>query len=359
MVSPERLALPHVLSLTPYIPGAQPPGAGWIKLNTNECPYPPSPLVDAAIASEIERLRLYPDSRADVFRKAVATYHGVDVAQVIAGNGSDDLLNLLVRAFSGPGKPAGMNTPSYTYYANLAAFTGQPIVEIPLGPSMVPDLAPIVESNVNLFFLCSPHAPSGVAVPRAIVADLARAFSGLLVVDEAYAGFADDDAIPLLCEFPRLVVVRTLSKSHALAGLRVGYALAHPDVIRLLDVVRDFYNLDRLAIAGAAAAMSDAAYYQAIRATVRQTRSTTLDSLRARGFATYESQANFVFTEPRRPTGECGAQVARGLFDFLETRKILVRHFRGDPRTEGHLRITIGTPEDMVAMVSAIDDWLR
>ncbi len=350
-------AIPRVAALHAYTPGLQPQGGGWIKLNTNESPYPASPRVARAVAEAAEGLRKYPHPGSQGLRAALASRHGLDASQVIAGNGSDDILNLLIRAFAGPEHAVGMTVPSYSLYPVLAAIQGAALVEVPLGEHFALPVEAIAACGANLFFLTSPNAPAGTAFATAEIARLAGSFPGLLVVDEAYADFAPEDAVPLLARFPRLVITRTFSKSHALAGLRVGYGLAHPAVIGLLDRVRDSYNVNSLSQAGAIAAVEDAPYYADLIARIKRTRAGFESGLRSLGWFFHLSATNFVFVRPRRADGSEGPPVARSLYDHFVSRKILVRHFPSRPETAAFLRISIGTDADMEAVLQACREW--
>jgi histidinol-phosphate aminotransferase len=218
----------------------------------------------------------------------------------------------------------------------------------------------IIASPARAFFLTSPNAPTGVAFGNAEIERVLAGFRGLLVVDEAYAPFANENAIPLLARHPNLVVVRTLSKAYALAGIRVGYALAHPEIIGLLDRVRDSYNVNRLSQAAAIAALGDQAYYDGVIRRVKATRDRGVAGLaQARGWFTYPSQSNFIFTEPRDARGEAGPAVAKSAYDFLVTRKVLVRHFPSHALTAPFLRLSVGTDAEMGVLSDTFDAWLN
>jgi len=358
------LALGHVPVLKAYTPGLQPSGPGWVKLNTNECPYPPSPRVAAAVRAEVGEegaaLRLYPDPTSSALRAAVGRLHGLAPENVCIGNGSDDILNLLVRCFCGPGAAAGFTLPSYSLYPVLVAIQDGAVRTFPLDRAMALPVEQIAASGAQAFFLTSPNAPTGVGFPAAEIARILASYSGLLVVDEAYAPFADENAVGLLGGHPRLVVVRTLSKAYALAGIRVGYALAHPEVIGLLDRVRDSYNVSRLSQAAALGALSDPGYYAAVVEKIKSTRDYYSDSWRKkRGWFTFPSQANFICTEPRDARGRTGREVARAAYDFLFSRKVLVRHFPSDALTASFLRISVGTDDEMLVLEDTLDAWLK
>ncbi len=349
--------LPHILAHEGYVPGEQPDITGWIKLNTNENPYSPSPRISDVIASQVDGLRLYasPDGRS--LREAIAVKHGISPDQVILGNGSDDILNVLARAFCGPDRGIGIIVPSYSLYPFLASLQAAPVQTIEFERGFNLPVDRICSCDSGIFFLASPHAPTGTGYSNEMFRQILAGFPGLFVVDEAYADFAETNAVELLAEFPRLFITRTFSKSYALAGLRVGYGLGSPDLIRVLHGVRDVYNVDRLAQAGAQAAVEDVDYFEASRRKVFATRSRFFGELEQRGWFTYPSQANFVFTEPVDSTGRKGPDVAASLFQYLKAQKILVRYFPNHPLTESFLRVTIGTDSQMETLNRAIDQW--
>jgi histidinol-phosphate aminotransferase len=360
------LALPHVASLHAYTPGLQPTEPGWVKLNTNECPYPPSPRVAEALRREIgddgASLRLYPNPKSAPLRAAIAAHHGhaLIAENVIVGNGSDDILNLLVRAFCSREAAAGFTFPSYSLYPVLVEIQDAGSHVIEFDRTMRLPLERMGASKARAFFLTSPNAPTGVAFSNAELTRVLEVFPGLLVVDEAYAPFANEDAVSLLAAHPRLVVVRTLSKAYALAGIRVGYALAHPEIIELLDRVRDSYNVNRLSQAAALAALGHPEYYTGIIARIKATRDRFIaDSQQRRGWFTYKSSSNFIFTEPKNARGESGPAVAKAAYDFLCAHKILVRHFPSHALTASFLRISVGTDDEMLVLSETLDSWLK
>lgn len=363
-MSPSDLALPHVGKLHAYTPGLQPSEPGWVKLNTNECPYAPSPRVAEALRREIGEdgaaLRLYPNPASAPLRAAVARLHGVAPDNVCIGNGSDDILNLLVRGFCGGNSAAGYAVPSYSLYPVLVGMQDGASEIIPFDRSMRLPVDQLAGSRARILFLTSPNAPTGVAFANADLERVLAAFAGILVVDEAYAPFAEADAVPLLARHPRLVITRTLSKAYALAGIRVGYALADPAVIGVLDRLRDSYNVNRLSQAAALAAIGDEEHLRGNVARVKSTRDRFLGDLTGRrGWFTYPSQANFLFTEPRDGRGATGPQVARAAYDFLCARKVLVRHFPSHALTAPFLRITVGTDPEMRVLSESLDAWQR
>jgi histidinol-phosphate aminotransferase len=360
------LALPHIAKLHAYTPGLQPTEPGWVKLNTNESPYPPSPRVPEAIRQELgdaaASLRLYPNPRSTPLRAAVARLHGEGLQEenVCIGNGSDDILNLLVRTFCTSDAAAGFTLPSYSLYPVLVGIQDGRSEVIEFDRSMRLPIERIADSDARAFFLTSPNAPTGVGFSNADLERVLTSFRGLLIVDEAYAPFAKENAIPLVRRYPRLVVVRTLSKAYALAGIRVGYALAHPEVIELLDRVRDSYNVNRLSQAAALAALEDTEYHARIVSAIKATRDRCLaEFLDRRGWRTYDSQANFLFTEPKNARGESGPAVARAAYDYLCAHKVLVRHFPSHALTAPFLRISVGTDAEMRVLSEILDAWQK
>ncbi|MCD8481950.1 MAG: histidinol-phosphate transaminase [Verrucomicrobia bacterium] len=354
---PQQLALPHIRSLQAYVPGVQPVGGGWIKLNTNELPYPCSPRVAPAVAAEIGKLPLYPHPTSIALRQAIADYHNVKADQVIVGNGSDDVINLLVRAYSSPERGVAVTVPSYSLYQTLIAIQNGKLQEVELPPSLELPVDALVATGAPLLFLTSPNAPTGVAFSKDSVESLLKRFSGIVVLDEAYVDFAQWSGVELLASYPNLMVTRTFSKSYGLAGLRVGYALGDARLVELLDRLRDSYNVDRLAQAGALAALLDRSYHAEVIAKVKATRTVFLRSLALRGWHTYPSQTNFVFTRPETSDGQFGLNIAGSLFEHLYNSRILIRKFPNHPLTAPYLRISIGTDAQMDALNEIIDQW--
>jgi histidinol-phosphate aminotransferase len=362
MSDPSSLALPHVATLHAYTPGLQPTEPGWVKLNTNECPYPPSPRVADAIRRELgddgAALRLYPNPRSSPLRAVVAKRHGLADDNVCIGNGSDDILTMLVRAFCSDAAPLGYTLPSYSLYPVLVEIQDGRAEAIELDRSMRLPVERIHASTARAFVLTSPNAPTGVGFTNAELEQVLAGYRGLFVVDEAYAAFAREDAVPLLARHRHLVVVRTLSKAYALAGIRVGYALADAAVIDVLDRVRDSYNVSRLSQIAARAALEDHAYFESLVSRVTATRDAFIADLTGRRrWFTYESQANFIFTEPATTSGATGPAVARAAYDYLHARKVLVRYFPNHPLTAAFLRISVGTDEEMAILRETLDAW--
>jgi len=336
-----------VRAVPPYTPGEQPPaGRRVIKLNTNENPYPPSPAVLAALHEAVDaRVRLYPDPEAVALRTEASRLYGVPVDAIMAGNGSDELLALLLRAIVDPGDRVAFPVPTYSLYETLVAVQGGVVDPVAWPPdwSLPPDLA---ARGAKLTFLCNPNSPSGTLVPLEQVDALAARLAGVLVVDEAYVDFAPATALGLVGRRDNVVVLRTLSKSYSLAGLRVGLAFGAPELLRGLRTVKDSYNLNRLSQAAATAALADQATVRANLARVARTRTRLIEALRALGYLVPESHANFVLA--RRP-GADQAPLARALAE----RGILVRHFTSHGLGDA-LRITVGTDDEIDALLAAM-----
>jgi histidinol-phosphate aminotransferase len=338
-----------VRAVPPYTPGEQ-PGADRrvVKLNTNENPYPPAPAVLRALHEAVDdRIRLYPDPEATALRRAASELYGVPVDHVLAGNGSDELLALLLRALVDPGDRVAFPVPTYSLYETLVAVQGGVVVELPW-PADWSLPAGMGSSGAKVTFLCNPNSPSGTIVPQDAIATLAERVEGVLVVDEAYVDFAPATAIGLVGRRRNVVVLRTLSKSYSLAGLRVGLAFGDPDLLRGLRTVKDSYNLNRLSQVAAVAALRDQETVRANVARVVRTRERLVEALRALGYAVPTSQANFVLG--RRP-GVDQAPVAAA----LATRGILVRHFTSHDLGDA-LRISIGTDDEIDAFLAVLRD---
>jgi len=363
-IAPSSLALPHVAKLHAYTPGLQPTEPGWVKLNTNECPYPPSPKVAAAVRREVgddgASLRLYPNPKSTALRAAIASHHGLAPENVCVGNGSDDILNLLVRAFCSADAAAGFLLPSYSLYPVLVEIQDGRASVIEFDPSLKLPVERIAASSATAFFVTSPNAPTGVGFANADFERVLATFRGLLVIDEAYAPFARENAASLVARYPNVVVVRTFSKAYALAGIRVGYSLAPAAVTDILDRVRDSYNVSRLSQIAAIAAIEDQPYYQAVIGKVVATRDRFVADLNGRRrWRTCDSQSNFIFTEPRNGRGECGPSVAKAAYDYLYAHKVLVRYFPSHALTASFLRISVGTDAEMAILSEHFDAWQK
>jgi histidinol-phosphate aminotransferase len=305
-----------------YVPGEQPQGGGFIKLNTNENPYPPSPLVRRAILSEAkDMLRLYPDPDATALRRKAALVYGFDVSRVFAGNGSDDLLAMIARAFVGEKDALCCPVPTYTLYETLARIQGGRIAGIPY-PEDYSLPKSLFGSKAAVTIVANPNSPSGTAVPLPELDRLAGSVPGVLVIDEAYADFADDNALFLARERNNVIVLRTFSKSFSLAGMRIGLGFAHPRIIDGLLKVKDSYNMSRLSIAAGEAALSDIACMERNVSRIRKTRERLTAGLPSVGFAPWPSQSNFVLARAK------SGKSAKPVYEALKERKILVRQDR-------------------------------
>ena len=352
-----RFWSPIVQALTPYVPGEQPQMQRLVKLNTNESPYGPSPKALAAISSQInDDLRLYPDPEGVALKKAIAKLHGLNPNQVFLGNGSDEVLAHVFAGLLKQSSPVYFPDITYSFYPVYCKLFGIDYQTILLGPDFEIDLTDYKTPNGGIIFP-NPNAPTGRSITRAEIQRLlARNSDSVLVVDEAYVDYGTESCIPLLqgVKCPEnLLVVHTLSKSRALAGLRVGFAVGHPALIEGLERIKNSFNsypLGRLAQAGALAAIEDQAHLEAMSAKVIQTREKLVSQLSTLGFETLPSTANFIFT--RHPK-HAGAK----LYQALRDRGIIVRHFKS-PRIEEFLRITIGTDEQSTELVSTLQEIL-
>lgn len=337
----------NISTMAGYVPGFQPPDeASWIKLNTNENPYPPSPQVLQAIqVATCADLRKYPDAPSRAGREAAAELYGYPVDWIIMANGSDELLNNLIRACAGEGEEIAYLHPSYSYYATLAEIQGARVKTFALTEDG--DILGFPERySGKLFFLTNPNAPLGLRWEIAEVAALADRCDGLLVVDEAYADFAEGNCLELVRLKPNVVITRTLSKSYSLAGMRLGLAIARPEIIAALDKIRDHYNLDRLAQTAVAAALVDQDYLLSCVERICATREWFRAEIEKKGYRVVPSSANYLFAVPPDRNG-------KRVYDALFERKILVRYF-SDPVLAHGLRISIGTREEMEKTLTAL-----
>ena len=344
----------RIQGVIPYIPGEQPKDRRFIKLNTNECPYPPSPKAIGAIREAAgDGLRLYPDPECVELRAAIAKREGLDINQVFCGNGSDEILAFAFQAFFDPDEEVVFPKITYSFYPVYTDFFGLKRREVPMNPDFSDPIDLLCGRNGGVV-LANPNAPTGISVGLDTVEKLLRANPDVVVIaDEAYIDFGADSAVRLIERYPNLLVVQTTSKSRALAGLRVGWALGDAGLIDGLRCVRDSinsYTVDRLAQAGAAAAVRDEDYFQSIRRRVIDTRIWTKKALKELGFTVLPSQANFVFASHPK----CGG---RELLDGLRERGILVRWW-DKPEIRDWLRISIGTDEDMEALVRALGELI-
>lgn len=350
-----RFLSARLSSLAPYTPGEQPEGSIMIKLNTNESPYPPAPgVMEAVTYAEVERLNRYPDPSARVLEEAIAVRYDLRPNQVIAGNGSDEILAFCFQAFCDTQAPPCFADVTYGFYQALTKLYGLTPKILPLDKNFA-----IVPENYydagGTIFLANPNAPTGLYLPLDKIEAILRNNPGnLVVVDEAYVHFGGESAAKLIDSFDNLLVVNTFSKSHNLAGARIGYALGQRGIIDDLRKIKySFhpYNLSRLSIVAGVAAMGDTAYFKKCTGAIRETRAWTAEALASRGFTVTASETNFVFVKPPKIS-------ARAYYEELKDRGILVRHFNGE-RVCDWVRISIGTAEQMRALVQATDRILE
>lgn len=331
-----------------YVPGEQPQGGRVVKLNTNENPYPPAPAVVAAVqAAATADLRLYPEPSAKPLREEAARRYGVRPEQVLAGNGSDELLTMLMRALVGPDDIVVYPEPTYSLYDTLVTIQEGRSLTIPFPADFTLPPA-LFAAEGRLMMICNPNAPSGSLTPIATIAELASAFDGVVVVDEAYVDFAPEGstALPLLASHDNVVVLRTFSKSFSLAGMRIGLAFGHPDLLGEIAKVKDSYNLSRVAIAAGTAALEAIDWMYENVARVVATRARLTERLAGLGYDVLPSATNFVLA---RRAGEDQAPVQKALRD----QGILVRHFATD-RLRDALRISVGTEEEIDRLLAAL-----
>lgn len=341
-----------VKTITPYIPGEQPKDQQFIKLNTNENPYPPSPKVIEAINRVTDdTLRLYPDPNCDLLRSAIATHFGLKHEQIFVGNGSDEVLAFAFPAFFGSSKPILFPDITYSFYPVYAEMFKVPYEMVPVDDDFVIPVAGLKKENGGII-LPNPNAPTALQMPLEDICEiLSHNKDQVVVIDEAYVDFGGESAIKLIDEFPNLLVVQTLSKSRSLAGLRVGFALGHPDLIEGLNRIKNSinsYTLDRLALAGAIAAIEDEAHFQETRLKIITTRERVVENLLVMGFKVIPSTANFIFI--RHNTMQ-----ASDLSVLLRKQGILVRHFN-KPRISNYLRVSIGSDLEMEAFVKIMKE---
>ena len=332
-----------------YVPGEQPPPGKFIKLNTNENPYPPSAAAVRAIqeAAELALIR-YPDPYASAFRRVAAERFGIEPSWILCGNGSDDLLTICVRTFVGQGQLLRYPTPSYVLYRTLAHIQGADIDEVRLNddwslPSAFADL----HRPPKLVVIANPNSPSGTLIAPEQLLKLSQTLPCPLLIDEAYVDFAESNCLSLVQQSKNILVTRSMSKSYALAGLRFGFVVGPPELIEQLAKVKDSYNCDALSIAGAAAAFNDEAWLEETKTKIIATRSRMEARLAEFGFQAQPSQANFVWiTQPRWHL--------KSMFEALKSAQILVRYMNYDNWGEG-LRISVGTDEQVDACLTVLD----
>ena len=350
-----RFLSPTLAAVTPYTPGEQPQDQQYIKLNTNESPYLPSPAVIAAVSEhEVEKLRLYSDPACADLLKAAAAHFGLQPEQIMPGNGSDENLFFALRAFCDADHPLAYADITYGCYGVWCGLMHIPSHIIPLKEDFTLDPKDYYGLNQTIV-LANPNAPTGIALPRAEIEGILKANpNNVVIVDEAYVDFGGESCVPLIDQYENLLVVQTFSKSRQLAGARLGLAMGNAKLIADLNRVKfslNPYNINRLTLKAGQAALEDTAYFEKTRAAIMDTRAWTMQQLTDRGFTVLDSRANFVFASTERINGG-------ELYKELKKSSILVRHFDA-PRIENWLRITIGTPEQMQALMDAVDKILE
>lgn len=333
-----------------YEPGFQPKSVDIIKLNTNENPYLPSPqAVEALSRINVEQLRRYPDPFGTLFREAAAEIHGVSPENIMCCNGGDDLLTIAFRAFCDENRPVAYPIPTYSLYPVLANLQNCKAIEVPFDNEFnLP--SELTKTGAALTIVCNPNAPSGSFVSVGEMASLADELSGVLLIDEAYVDFADENCAGLVKDFDNVIILRSMSKGYGLAGLRFGYAIAPAELISGLMKVKDSYNVDAVAIAVATAAIKDQEYFKQTTEKVKKARELLTEQLRTLKFEVIDSHSNFVLAE----TISCQARV---IYDKLVQRNIYVRYF-DLPGLENKLRITVGTEQQNDKVILALKEIL-
>jgi histidinol-phosphate aminotransferase len=339
---------PEIEEMTGYVPGEQPQGGDFIKLNTNENPYAPSPAIARAIQETVGRLQKYPDPMAEVFRARAGDVLGVAPEWILCGNGSDDILTIVTRALVGAGQLLRLPYPSYILYRTLAQLQGARSEEVYFNADWsLSDAFSKASRDLRLVFLANPNSPSGTMISPEKVREVAERLPCPLLVDEAYVDFAAENCLALVAQSEKIMVSRSLSKSYALAGLRFGYLVARPAIIEQLVKVKDSYNCDALSIAAATAAIGDQQWLAENRSKILATRRRLVAGMRTLGFVTVDSQANFVWsTHPQRP--------ARALYEQLKRQYILVRYMDYPGWGDG-LRVSVGTGEQIDALLERLE----
>ncbi len=341
----------NIARLEAYQPGFQPKDGGYLKLNTNENPYPPAPgAVTAVRKTGEDRLRLYPDPLSVRLREVIGEVYGFPVERIIVGNGSDELLAMALRCFAGEGDRVSFPAPSYSLFGVLSRIQGAKAKEYELDAEFgLPD--EFFSARASIKLLASPNSPTGTVYSIESIQRLLEETEGVVLVDEAYVDFAEESCLPLLLDFPNLIVTRTCSKSYSLAGLRIGYAFASEEIISGLMKVKDSYNLNAVSAAAGAAALADRDYAREITSRIVIERERLAESLAGMGFKVFPSGANFLLCRP--PGGRAG-EIYQALFE----RKILVRWF-DTPRLREYLRISVGTTGEMDLLTGAIREILE
>ena len=350
-----RFLSERLTTVTPYTPGEQPQDQQYVKLNTNESPYPPSPAVlDAVSRAEVEKLRLYSDPACAELLNTAAQHFGLKPNQIMPGNGSDENLFFALRAFCDETHPLAYADITYGCYGVWCGLMHIPSKMIPLKEDFTLDPKDYYGVDATIV-LANPNAPTGLALPRSAIEGILKANPDhVVIVDEAYVDFGGESCVPLIDQYDNLLVVQTFSKSRQLAGARLGLAMGNEKLIADLNRVKfslNPYNINRLTLKAGQAALEDTAYFDQTRNAIIETRAWTKQQLEARGFTVLDSRSNFLFASTQHKDGG-------ELYRKLKEKGVLVRHFDA-PRIENWLRITIGTPEQMTALLKALDESLE
>lgn len=341
-------------ALVPYTPGEQPKDLKYIKLNTNESPFPPSKSVLEAVMGEAEKLQLYSDPEASALHSAIAELYGVERTEVLATNGSDEILNFAFMAFCDKERPIVFPDITYGFYPVFAEINNIPYEKIPLKDDFSVDVNDYIGINKNII-IANPNAPTGKCMELCDIEKIVKSNpDNVVIIDEAYIDFGGESAIPLTKKYDNVIVTRTFSKSYSMAGARLGFGIANEALIRDMNTIKystNPYNVNRMTQAAGVAAIADNGYYMDNCNTIIKNREYTTDGLRALGFEVLESKANFVFAKSDKISGE-------DLYLKLKSRGILVRHFTSE-RIKDFNRITIGTMEQMTSLVKEIENILE
>jgi len=356
----------NINALSGYVPGEQPPpDAKVIKLNTNENPYPPSPEA-LKVLQELqgELLRRYPDPMAGAFRQSASQVLGVPADWILVGNGSDDLLTMIIRACTEPGRQVVYPMPTYVLYRTLAQIQGAECMEVAYPEDYSLPVEQLIEAQGAVTFVASPNSPSGTVAPVELLDKLAAQLAGVLVIDEAYVDFAESDALELVKRHDNVIILRTLSKGYSLAGLRLGFGVANPALLEGLIKVKDSYNVDAVACAIGAVAIADQSHKNTNAQKIKASRTQMASALEQLGFQVWPSQANFLLVGVSGAATEELAELspkelpsgnAEYLYEMLKQRGILVRYFK-QPRLADKLRITVGTPEQNETLINVLGE---
>ncbi len=329
-----------------YVPGEQPQTTDYVKLNTNENPYAPPDEIFDNLEEELKKVRLYPDPVSTKLRKAAGEVFGFSHEQILAGNGSDDILNIALRTFVNPGEMVAFLDPTYSLYETIARVHGANIKTIATNENFELD-RPLICPEAKLIFVASPNPPLGKHLNRQYLKETCEQATGVVLIDEAYVDFSDENHWEFIKQYENVIVSRTMSKSYSLAGIRVGFGVSSLAIIEQMNKVRDSYNLDRLAQILGANCFQFQDYFKQIWQQVRTTRTRLITSLRNLDFFVFESDANFVLASPQW-------MEASELYNKLKEKKVLVRYFK-HPRISNYVRITVGTDAEIDRLLEVIE----